>query len=416
MAKTPDVNDVLRKHGTDGVRGVHDNAKPYVSETGSAPHPNSARGDRNSAKGAKSRPPLEVIDAQQLLDATPPERSWHVWRHMPIDESARTPGLIPGNDVTLLGSDGGEGKTTLAIQAANATRFGLAWLEYQVRPGPAVYVTAEEPKDEIHIRLAKIMAPIVMSTAPHSLNFISLATADATLARFDNGTISPTDLFNDVARIVRDRQAKLLVLDAVADMFGGNENDRSQVRSFVGLLRGLAIECECAILLLAHPSVEGLKSGRGYSGSTHWHNAVRSRFYLTTPKVSDDTPDPDLRKLEHVKSNRGPRAKPIMLRWKDGYFAVDHAVSGDDHMAHIQAKVKFLELLAQFKAQGRDVSDKSGHAYAPKLFADDERAGGTPKQIFAKAMSSLFADKRLRVETRGPPSRPHRCIVEVPAQ
>jgi RecA-family ATPase len=208
----------------------------------------------------------------------------------------------------------------------------------------------------------------------------------------------------------------MLVLDAVEDMCGGNENDRSQVRSFVGLLRNLAIECDCAILLLAHPSVEGIKSGRGYSGSTHWHNAVRSRLYLTTPKVSEDTPDPDLRQLEHHKSNRGPRAKPMMLRWRDGYFTVDHALSGGDHMAHIQAKVKFLELLAQFKAQGRDVSDKSGHTYAPKLFADDPRAGGIQKLTFKRAMASLFADGKLRVEHRGPPSRSHHCLVEVPVQ
>src|SRR5215468_8525555 len=113
MAKAPDVNDVLREQGPDGVRAMHDNAKPYVPGTSSAPHANGASGKRNSEE-AKSRPPLEVIDAHELLASNLPERSWHV------------PGLIPGNDVTLLGADGGEGKTTLAMQVANATRFGLA--------------------------------------------------------------------------------------------------------------------------------------------------------------------------------------------------------------------------------------------------------------------------------------------------
>jgi RecA-family ATPase len=286
------------------------------------------------------------------------------------------------------------------------------WLGHKVRGGPTIYITAEEPKSEIHIRLVKIMAPIAVPSSAHKLTFISCATGNAALVRFDrNGKMTSTDLFKRVARLVRDQRAKLLVLDAAADVFDGNENDRGQVRNFIGLLRHLALECDCAILLLTHPSMEGLRSGRGHSGSTHWHNAVRSRFYLTTPNVGD----PDLRKLEHVKSNRGPRAKPIMLRWKDGYFVVDDASGGGDHLTLAHAKLKFLNLLAQFDAAGLVVSHMPGHAYAPKLFAEDERAGGITKELFRRAMNSLLSDKRLRVEESGPPSRKRHRLTAVPA-
>jgi RecA-family ATPase len=348
---------------------------------------------------------LEVIEAEELLAEPMPERSWHV------------PNMIPGNDVTLLSSDGAVGKTTLGMQLANATWLGMPWLERNIRAGPAIYVTAEEPKSELRIRLGHIVAPFVMpkgAPQPYGLTFVSLATQDAVLVRFDRvGVMTPTPLFQSIERLVRERRPNLLVLDASADMFAGSEIDRTQVRNFIGLLRKVAVENDCAVVLLSHPSLEGLKSGRGHSGSTHWHNSVRSRWYLTT--AGDKELDADLRALTHMKNNRGRLAEPIMLRWKDGYFRVEHGAAAGGAMAQPRAKAKFVELLAQYTAQGRDVSDKPGHAYAPKIFADDDRADGITKATFAKAMNSLFADKRLRVEVRGPKSRAHRCLVEVSA-
>jgi RecA-family ATPase len=48
--------------------------------------------------------------------------------------------------------------------------------------------------------------------------------------------------------------ARLVPLDTAADLFGGNENDRSQVRRFIGLLNYLAIEIDGAVLLTNIPT------------------------------------------------------------------------------------------------------------------------------------------------------------------
>ena len=53
-------------------------------------------------------------------------------------------------------------------------------------------------------------------------------------------------------------QPKLITIDTSADAFGGNEIDRAQVRHFVKLLRGVAIENDSTVLLLSHPSVAGI--------------------------------------------------------------------------------------------------------------------------------------------------------------
>jgi hypothetical protein len=35
-----------------------------------------------------------------------------------------------------------------------------------------------------------------------------------------------------------------------------------------------------SVVLIAHPSLTGINTGTGISGSTQWHNSVRARFYL----------------------------------------------------------------------------------------------------------------------------------------
>jgi RecA-family ATPase len=68
----------------------------------------------------------------------------------------------------------------------------------------------------------------------------------------------------------------------VADVFGGSEIDRSQVRQFVALTRQIAIAANGYVIMSAHPSLAGINSNNGLSGSTQWHNSVRARGYLHT--------------------------------------------------------------------------------------------------------------------------------------
>src|SRR5262245_38203252 len=85
------------------------------------------------------------------------------------------------------------------------------------------------------------------------------------------------------------------------------------------MLRGLAIDHDCAVLLLSHPSQTGLITGSGTSGSTAWNNSVRSRLYL---EVVDK--DPSASVLKVVKANYGPVGEKIDLRWDDGVYGIDN--------------------------------------------------------------------------------------------
>ncbi len=233
---------------------------------------------------------------------------------------------------------------------------------------------------------------------------MSLAGDDALLGTPDRvDIIQPTTLFARLKQAACDIKPKLIVLDNSADVFGGKENDRGQVRQFVNILRGLAIATSAGVLLTAHPSLTGMNTGTGLSGSTAWNASVRSRMYfkrVTTDK--DDEPDPDLRLLEVMKSNYGPVGESVPLRWSNGLFLPTASMGAFDKAAAEQAAEElFLKLLDRFNEQGRNVSHKkTSNTYAPTMFASDPAGRGKRKEL-AAAMDRLFSANKIRVETYG---------------
>jgi RecA-family ATPase len=68
-----------------------------------------------------------------------------------------------------------------------------------------------------------------------------------------------TPLLTKIENHIRDLGAICTVLDTSADVFGGDEINRSQVRQFIGLLKGICLRTGSTILLLSHPSVAGMQ-------------------------------------------------------------------------------------------------------------------------------------------------------------
>jgi RecA-family ATPase len=233
---------------------------------------------------------------------------------------------------------------------------------------------------------------------------MSLAGEDALLATLNRfGLMHPTKLFGRLRDAACDIHPKLIVLDNSADIFGGNENDRAQVRQFIGILRGLAIAANAGVLLTSHPSLTGITSGSGISGSTAWHASVRSRLYMKRAVTEkDEEPDPNLRIIEVMKSNYGPVGEIITVQWKDGLFLPEAKPGSLEKMAAEQsADDLFLRLLDRFEKQGRNVSHKkTSNTYAPTMFANDPDGKGKRKEL-AAAMERLFAANKIKAETYG---------------
>ena len=121
----------------------------------------------------------------------------------------------------------------------------------------------------------------------------------------------------------------------------------------------------------------------------------------------------DLRQLEFKKNQYGPTGETIVLRYQNGMFLPLPGMASLDKAAQeAKADQIFLELLARFTTENRNVSDKKGPSYAPAFFAKEEeakRAGLTGKALEA-AMRRLFKAGAIWNEPYGKPSRLHHRI------
>lgn len=387
-----DINDTLRNEGPEAVRARSDNAPVYKSAK------------TKKLNGKDDHEPLAYIDiARQPI----PARKWAVHDR------------IPAGNVSLFSGEGAAGKSGLLLQQSVAHVLTKDWIGTVPEPGPVIYVSCEDDEDELCRRLEAITKHYGASRSDliGALHTISLVGKDATLATFDrNGLIHPTELFyrlqSDILRI----RPKLVGLDTAADLFAGSEIDRGQTRRFITLLRGPARETDAAIVLVSHPSLTGIASGSGLSGSTAWHNSVRARMYLKAYSEGDDDKDSGLRILEFKKNNYGPISESVILRWRDGVYLPEPKAGSIEKAAENQ-KVDdvFLRLLRKLTANGRNVSPNPSITFAPTVFAKEREAkeAKVSSDAFRESMARLFDANKICVEGYGPPSHGRSRVAEV---
>ena len=248
--------------------------------------------------------------------------------------------------VTALYGDGGTGKTLLAMQLMVASALGIPFLDLEVRQGRVYGLLAENDIDDTHITLDTI--------ARHYRGGLAALKGKmrvAPRAGYDNALMHSDardkPLFQQLLADIKNFQPDLVVLDTAADLYAGNENDRVQVNRFVkAYCERIAIETGAAVLLCAHPSREGLRSGEGSGGSTAWSNAVRSRLYLRR-EGEDGDPNADFRVLELKKANLARSGITISIMWHAGVFVRadgprQSPLSGDDERIIAEVEQAYL--------------------------------------------------------------------------
>ena len=365
-----DVNDLMRREGPAAVRAACDSSEVV----------------------SLKRDTSGFFSAADFEGKSVPPRRWLV------------EDLIPARTVTLLSGDGGTGKSLLSLQLAAAVATGTKWIGRDVNDGTALVYSAEDDRDELHRRLTDIAASSGVRLADmERLRLRSLAGEAALLAHEVADTLQPSPLYQALEAEAARHKPALIVIDTLADVFPSNENDRSRVRQFVQLLIRIAIRFDCAVVLLSHPSLSGMSSGSGLSGSTAWNGSVRSRLYFK--RITDDgyEADPDARVLTTMKANYGPTGAEVALRWKAGVFTTEGTLPGIGE--GVRAERVFLRLLRAVERQGRTVSPNRSSSYAPTVFATMPEAEGIKKTTFVTAMESLLSQGRIEVVTEGPASK-----------
>jgi RecA-family ATPase len=339
---------------------------------------------------------LDITIASDLADKPVPERDWLV------------PHWIPSREVTLLSGDGGVGKSLAAMQLQIAAAARCQWLGLPVMPCRMLGIYAEDEQAELHRRLAALAELMGVNIADLSdMAWRSAVSDDADLVvPDDRGIVRPTAYFHRLEEQASAFDAGGLILDAATNFFGADEIRRRQVNGFMRLLRQFAAHINGPVILLAHPSVAGLTSGSGLSGSTHWHNATRSRLYLT--RTAGEDADPDERELTRLKANYAGVGDVLRLRWQQGGFIALDPPSGIDRIAlNSKADRVFRSLLNFTYAEGTWTSPNPAAAnYAPRTMSKRPDREGLGKPALEAAMHRLLKTGQIATETYGRPSEP----------
>src|SRR5262249_28663202 len=184
----------------------------------------------------------------------------------------------------------------------------------------------EDEEDEIWRRVEAIAAHYrsdMKELADNGLRILCLLGEAATLCAPNpkTGRVEVTDLYRRLYRDCKELRPRNISIDTLSRAFARSEIDRHQVYQFASHMQALALASNGSTTVLSHPSLAGIASGSGISGSTAWHGAFRFRQYLKTPKPSgDDELDTDVRELACKKNQYGPSGASIILRWQNSMF------------------------------------------------------------------------------------------------
>lgn len=306
------------------------------------------------------------------------------------------PGWLPAGRVTRFTSQGGTGKSYMALELAAAIATGaepddggqvdLQWREGELgapvlarsttvphyregvdarpvwgapfrlahartkAPGSVLFLTWEDERAEIDRRLERLPSGRGAEAVQSGRILIGQMERSGPLwAPVGYGHISSVCTLTETGRTVeaqiRTMRPHLVVIDPIAAAFAGNENDRAAVRRWLSHLNAMARETDAAILLISHPPKAG---GADYSGSTDWDNGVRAAWTLELTKVrglavknraGKDAEAKGL-SLALTKANYARAGTQTWLRWteRNGRRGLEECTADEAAEAHHGAK------------------------------------------------------------------------------
>jgi RecA-family ATPase len=344
-------------------------------------------------------PPLVWINIRPWDSEPAPDRLWAIFNRSPLNQA----GLFSG--------EGGTGKSIIELTKNVAHVIGRDWFGSLPAQGPSFYIGCEDEADELHRRLVFIAAHYGVKfsdLAKDGLYIMSLLGQDATLVAVSRtGKIETTQLYKQLYQAAGDIKPKNISIDTLSRAFAGNEIDRVHVYGFAQHMQALAMVARASVTVLSHPSLMGMTTGSGISGSTAWHNAFRFRHYLKGSKGDGEEPaDTDVREIQFLKNQYGRREETIHLKYDTakGLFVLAGG-STSDRPTDEAIDQKFLTTMAKLINEGRTLSPNKGPTYAPALVAEHPAGKPHTSRTYVRAMSRLIEADAIHAEQVGRPGK-----------
>lgn len=314
--------------------------------------------------------------------------------------------LFLAKRLNVLTGAGAVGKSLLMLQLCCAyalkeeTYPEASWLgRPMLKRGRVLYITTEDDLEECNRRVRDIAALEGIDISDlQQLDVIDMTESESR-SLFQSprkGILQRTQLLEELERRIAHGRYDLIIIDNRAQAVDADEIDRSVATKVGAVLDAIARRMGATIILLAHPSLSGIASGTGASGSTAWFNAVRNQVNMRQPEDADaKAPDDGRRELVSGKPNYGLKGRVIGLQWTAGaYVCTDQPErAGSDIGKADRAERVFLKLMREHISRGGTLSALSNaRNYAPRIFFNNKTAReGVNLREMESAMNALLA-------------------------
>jgi RecA-family ATPase len=176
--------------------------------------------------------------------------------------------LISSISVSMFYGEPGSKKTFALLSLAVCVALGKEWLGFKTNPRKVLIIDEESGEFWLTRRLsAAIRGELGDENIP--VEFVSMAAF-----KVDNKKDAA-----ELQELIIERQAKLVIIDALADVMDGDENSKQDCQPVFTALKRIAIKTGCAIIIIHHSN----KSG-GYRGSS----AIKGALDLQVKIESED--------------------------------------------------------------------------------------------------------------------------------
>ncbi len=413
------------------------------------PHDERWEARRNNPEGNSTQGVANLVDSAfekvaedgeaEKVAALPPlvAYSYNDLRKLPLESVAwSVEDFVLDGAVTGYFGDGGTGKDLTAFQLAIASISDAKWLGREVKQGRTLYLPCEDDWRELRRREEAISWHYKQQGKfkPRSddLKVIPMIGKNTIIGsiRARTGLVKAEPAYEMLKKEIANFKPQLVIVPNRVHLFSCNQISDSDAIQCLSLLHALCEEFGCAILMPAHPSLAGMSSGAGTSGSVQWSNNVRLRLFLSRLKPEKDQPeDADARTLQVMKANWSAIGQTINLRYSEGVFVSEgeeekrRAANAGKTPYEIEqadwarAEAEFLRLLDKHMEQGSKVNAApTAHTFAPALFIKDPDCslkGKTGKLALRRAMDRLFKKNSIAIVTVGPPSHARTHIERV---
>jgi hypothetical protein len=187
------------------------------------------------------------------------------------------PGLIPAGEIGLIGSDGGAGKTTLALHIAGAIAGNYRVADhphFQSSGGPVLIVSEEDPASVLLNRLEALAVGHRWDRDRVFANthLFALAGAKLTEVRWQDHLLAEVERIRPVC----------IILDPLFELTDGHEDSNTDQRPTVQFCRLLCQPSGAAVIIVMHfgKAAEGKRKIDRLRGASAWYNAARFAYAL----------------------------------------------------------------------------------------------------------------------------------------